>query len=324
MKGIKTNLSFATLSLAALGFLALSGRAAAWQQEGGTTKPKPAAEPATAKTPAASDNKGPAAGSDADKLGPRFEANIAKLNKLRRMMDEKLELSPAQRGTIGRLLDTFISELKENKAIKKRSAPKQPSTIYPKSVPQLEEDLKKAQADNDTEKMEKIRQQIGQIKREPPTPMDDETAALFEKLRDELKPDQKEKFEKVVARWKAITPRGPRTGPFQQLRRAVMDPEVELTEAQKTGTEAIFNETLRVVRLDGERDPAKVADAVDEAKAKVFEKLTPEQQAKVNANLKMFRAEEKGYDESKFRGPKAVKKPVEKAKGDGDKPADDK
>ena len=284
------------------------------------------AQPGATVQPPAKDPKAAASNAvdDSEKFGPRITQRITKINKLRQMMEEKVELTSEQKKKIGRLFDDFIEDTK-NSSPKRAKDPNTPSNkIFPPTMRDLEKQLQKAQEAGDEAAVEKIRQEIKILKKEPATPADDHSPILIEKITAELKPEQVAAFENVVERWKAVSPRGPRTGPFQQLRRALQDPEVGLSEAEKTTVEKILTDTLQSVREGGERNPEKMAQAVEKARVVIYEKLTPQQRSKVEANLKAFKAEEKGLDDSKYRGPHKVDKPKKDTKAGPKKESTDK
>ena len=283
-------------------------------QSGATVQP-PAKDPKVAASNAAG---------DLDKFGPRITHRITKTNKLRQMMEEKVELTSAQKTKIGRLFDDFIEDTK-NSSPKRAKDPNTPSNkIFPPTMRDFEKQLQKAQEAGDEAAVERIRREIKILKKEPATPSDDHSPILIEKITAELKPEQVAAFENVVERWKAVSPRGPRTGPFQQLRRAIHDPEVGLSEAEKTTVDKILTDTLQSVREGDERNPEKMAQAVEKARVVIYEKLTPQQRSKVEANLKAFKAEEKGLDDSKYRGPHKVDKPKKDTKPGPKKESTDK
>lgn len=285
----------------------------------------PAQQPAQPPDPAGKAAK-PADADDAevrvagpdDVEGPRLKFKVAKINSLRKMVEEKVDLNPAQKGIVRKLFNDYISDLKANVPTKQNRTVTKRNKIYPPTVEQLEEDLADARKKGDVAKAAEIERQITLAKKTLTTPVDDQTYLLLEAIKKELKPDQLAQFEKVVERWHAISPRGPRTGSFQQLRRALADPEVGMSEEQKKATDAILQDTLKEVRMGGSRSPEKMEESVTKARIAIFEKLTPEQQMKVNANLKTFKAEDIVYDDSKARAFK------EKEKKSQDKAGDDK
>ena len=279
--------------------------------------------------PPAKNQKAATSGADDDsaKLGPRIASRIAKISKLRTMMEEKVGLTSAQKTKIDRLFEDFIDDTKNStNANKRRKDPNTPpNKIFPPSMRDLEKQLQKAKESGDEAAVERIRQEIKILKKEPPMPSDDHSSVLIEKITDELNPDQRPVFAQVVARWQAIAPRGPRTGPFQQLRRALQDPEVGLSEADRASIDKILADTLKSVRSGSIKSgPDKMAEAVEKARVVIYEKLTPQQRAKVDANLKMFRAEEKEWDDSQHRGPHRVDRPKDRTKTDAKKEPIDK
>jgi hypothetical protein len=272
---------------------------------------------ATTQAPAA----GPKAGSSktlavSPKPGVRMQARIAQINKLREMMDEKVELTSAQKTKVDGLFSDFIEDAKNTVPLRRKDSTKSDNKTSPPQIPQLQRQLEKAQEAGDTAAVERIRGEIALLKKEPPTPTDDHSDVLIEKVKAQLNPDQVPDFEKVVERWKAIAPRGPRSGPFQQLRRALHDPEVGLSESEKADADKVLQDTLKSFQSDPDRGPEKMEKAVDKARSTISEKLTPLQRSKIEADLQMFKAEQKELNDSTNRGPNRVDKPKTKdAKG---------
>jgi len=242
---------------------------------------------ATTQAPAA----GPKARSSkplavAPKPGVRMQARIVQINRLREMMDEKVELTSTQKTKVDGLFSDFIEDTKNNAPMRRNDPTKPDNKTSPPQIPQLKRQLEK------------------------------DPDEFIEKVKAQLNPDQIPVFEKVVERWKVITPRGPRPGPFQQLRRALQDPEVGLSESEKADADKVLQDTLKSFQSDPDRSPEKMEKAVDKARSTICEKLTPLQGSKIEANLKMFKAEQKELNDSTDRGPNRVDKPTtEDAKG---------
>ena len=252
---------------------------------------------ATTQAPAA----GPKARSSknlavAPKPGAPMPARIVRINKLREMMDEKVELTSAQKTKVDGLFSDFIKDAKN-------TVPHQRQLQTPREA-------------GDTAAVERVGGEIRPLKKEPLPPTGDPSEVLIEKVTAQLNPDQVPAFEKVVERWKAITPRGPRTRPLLQLRRALQDPEVGLSESEKADADKVLKDTLKSLQSDPDRNPEKMEKAADKARSTICEKLTPLQSSKIEANLKMFKAEQKELNDSTDRGPNRADKPkTEDAKG---------
>jgi len=259
----------------------------------------------------------PRAAAGKEVFGPRFEYRISNINKLRAMMEEKIELTPEQKAKINGLFNDFIEDMRNNSPQRSRDPNTPANKVYPPSMRDLEKQLKSAEEKGDDAATEKIRREITILKKEPSTATEDYSPVLIEKVAAELKPEQAATFASVVERWKAVSPRGPRTGPFKQLRRALLDPEVGLTEAERATVEKVLNDALKSGRAGGDRNAEKMAEAVEKARAVIFEKLTPEKREKVEANLKAFKAEERNLDDSKSRGPRRVGMPKQDKKAGG-------
>lgn len=268
---------------------------------------------ATTQAPAADPKAGTSKpGAESPKLGVRVQSRIVKIDRLRKMMDEKVELTSVQKTKIDRLFGDFIEDTKNNVPSRRGDQIKPDNKIFPPEIPQLQRQLEKAQEAGDTAVVERIKADIALLKKEPLTPLDDHSDVLIEKVRAQLNPDQVPAFEKVVERWKAISPRGPRTGPFQQLRRALHDPEAGLSESEMADADKILQDTLKSVQSDPDRSPEKMEVAVAKARYAIYDKLAPAQRSKIEADLKMFKEQEQNLDDSKSRGPNRVDKPKTK------------
>jgi hypothetical protein len=266
-------------------------------QEPSATEEKPARKPASDKEPGDKDAAKEAA-------GQRLQLRIDKITKLQTMTEERVEMSSSQKTAVRRLFSDYLDDVRASFTHRGRPTARE-NKVMPPSMAQLQSQLDAAKNAADKDKVAEIEQQMSNLRREPTSNADDFSDVLIEKVKKELKPSQVAEFDKVVERWKAISPRGPRSGPFQQLRRALSDPDVGLTEAQKATTDKILEETLRENRSGGTRDPQKMAAAVEKAKGQIFQELTAEQRAKVEADLKMFRAEDKNFTVIRKNRPKA-------------------
>jgi hypothetical protein len=251
---------------------------------------------ATTQAPAA----GPKARSSktlavAPKPGVPMPARIVRINKLREMMDEKVELTSTQKTKVDGLFSDFIEAAKNTPPVRR---------------------LEKPREAGDTAAVERVGDEIRPLKKELLPPTGDPSEVLIEKVRAQLNPDQVPAFAKVVERWKAITPRRPRTGPLLQLRKALQDPEVGLSESEKADADKVLKDTLKSLQSDPDRNPEKMEKAADKARSTICEKLTPLQCSKIEADLKMFKAEQKELNDSTDRGQNRVDKPkTEAAKG---------
>lgn len=267
-----------------------------------------------------------------DEVGPRAAIRIQNIQRLRQMIDEKIQLSPQQAAAVNRIFDDYVSDVKESyKGRKKPSDPKHENKVIPPTMAQLEKTRRAAEEAGDKAKVEETNQAMSALRREPQTPGENYSNYLTDKVRLELKPDQVPVFDKVVERWNLIVPRGPRTGPFQRLRRALKDPEVGLSAEVAKEAEDRLQAALAASRRGTDTSEEKMEEEVNRAQADIFTKLTPEQRKKVEANIRAFKDVEKQYDTSKARAKetgvlkkKAGKASVKPAPVDPalDKPAD--
>jgi len=275
--------------------------AGAFQATVGDTK----AQSTAAGQPTANDPVLPSSSpSDASPmLGPRIRRHIANVNKLREMIEAKLELNPTQKEKVGRLFDDFIAEIKKSPPMLPLFPDRPPNKLNPSDMRELEEKIQQAQQAGDSAAAEKLREQINAMKKEPPTPSEDRTSLWIEGIRAELKPDQSEAFQKTVESWVAIAARIPIIGPYQYLIYALRNPEVGLSKEELAALDKVLDDTmwanLSNVQLVADESMAAV---VEKAQIAVNEKLTPEQQAKVQANVKVLEDADKEARNSAYPG----------------------
>jgi len=91
---------------------------------------------ATTQAPAA----GPKAGSSkplavSPKPGVRMQARIVRINRLREIMDEKVELTSAQKTKVDDLFSDFIDDTKNNMPIRRNDPTKPDHRISPLQIP---------------------------------------------------------------------------------------------------------------------------------------------------------------------------------------------
>ncbi len=193
-------------------------------------------------------------------LGPRKRRHIANVNKLREMITEKVELSTAQKEEVNKVTDDFIAEIKKNPPMVPL-----PTVTMP--------DNAKAPIDL--------------------------TPQWIEKLRSEMTPEQVETFQRTVESWKAISARMPILGPFLYLQRAIRDPELNLPPEQVTALDTLMDNTMwNVITKYPYLTDEVSAEVAEKGLVAVKEKLTPQQQAKVEAEVNHLIAEDKEIRES--------------------------
>lgn len=231
--------------------------------------------------------------------GPRVALRIDNAQRLRQMMEEKLKLSPQQSSAINRVFDDYIGDLRNNYNKKRDDRTERPDNkVLPPTIKQMERERASAESIGDKNRAEELNREISNRRREPVLQGDSHIDSLRAKIVEHLKDSQVAEFDKLLDRWKAIVPRGPRTGPFQRLRRALKDPEVGISAEKDKEFDEILTESLKSGRTGKEGSREQIGQEVEKAKTKIFAQLTPDQRKKVDANLRMFEQVEKQYDDS--------------------------
>jgi len=134
----------------------------------------------------------------------------------------------------------------------------------------------------------------------------------------ELNPVQAPMLFNVIERWNILDFRSMEEGPILKLMRALSDPEVKLSEAERTEFQNIVSEAYKQVPQE-ERKPKKMAEIAQQSRDKIFNKLTPVQVAQIENNLaemeKVSAVDPSGMDGNKppakdaspeKKGPKSV------------------
>ncbi len=197
---------------------------------------------------------------DLSGLGPYAIQQIVNIKQLRKRIQENLQLTSSQASNIDRLCASFIDQT-----------------------------IKVAGAQQKTADAPTDKRQSGGLK-------EDHSPEWIAKIKAELNPDQVPVFEKVAKRWSDLKTFAPRSAPLQQLRRAIQDPEVGLTDAQREEFDALLTKTRKSIRVDGERpSPATRAETAEKTRDAIYEKLTPEQKAKMAEDLRIFGEEAEEY-----------------------------
>jgi len=233
---------------------------------------------------------------------PRIAVRIDNARRLRQMMDEKIHLSLQQAAAINRVFDDYAEDLRNTYARGGQGVPARAGNkVLPPTVSQMKQERTAAEAIGDKNRVEELDREISARRREPLLPGDNHVESLRAKIIPHLKDDQVAEFDKVMERWNLIVPKGPRTGPFQRLRRSLLDPEVGISAEQREEFDKILDAALRAGRTGREGSRDKLAQEVEKAKVKIFAQLSSEQQKKVEADLQLFKSVEKQYDDSMDR-----------------------
>lgn len=115
---------------------------------------------------------------------------------------------------------------------------------------------------------------------------------LVQLIIDELRPEQEAPFRAIVGRWNVLRPR-PVDGPLRRLRRAIRDPQVGLSEAERTvAVNALTSFRTTLSRAERKRVPP---EASEKALAVVLETLAPQQAARLQATLAVLEAHQEEW-----------------------------
>lgn len=261
---------------------------------------------ADATPPAEIPKPAPPAGSDnSSPLGPLKRRHVANVNKLREMIEEKIELDAAQKENIGRLFDDFLADIRKSPPMRKLVPGLSPDIIINRpDARAVEEKTRQAQQAGDAAAADKLPEQINAPQKVFPASPGDRTPLWIEKIRVEMKPDQGEAFQKTVEQWEAVAARIPILGPYMSLRRALWNPEVGLSQQELDALDVVLDDTMWACFSKTEVVTAETyAEIVEKAQVAVNRKLTPQQQAKVEANVKIYDAAMKRVRDSALLGP---------------------
>jgi len=230
----------------------------------------------------------------AKKLNIRLRTQIAMAQRLRQMMDEKIELTPTQATAIDRWIHDWTEDVANAVDPRLSAAANRPDNkVLPPFMLQLEREQTRAKNAGDDAKVQSIEQQKSMLRREPAVLGDDLTESLTAKIKTELTPEQAAVYENVVKRWDAIVPRGTQTGPFYQLVRAIDDPEVGLSPEQKEEATKLLQRALKDARSSGKDPKVRLAENIEKTKKIIYGKMTDEQRRKIEADLRFFEESER-------------------------------
>ncbi|MGB2985979.1 MAG: hypothetical protein WBE26_08855 [Phycisphaerae bacterium] len=217
----------------------------------------------------------------ARKRGAFATRRIAQLKKLQEAMNKKLDLSKEQEQTIDQLFSEHLRKLEEGQG--RRSA----FAGSPKDAEELKvlrDKLIEARKAGDQETLHKIRKQFREKLREDFAAKKRTAPDIIEKLAAELDENQRSEFHKLVQRLWTGESHHPRPDGLRKLWRAVMKPDMGLSEEQQRA----IRETLRggfASIAEAGKDKKKVREITNQVRADIFKELTPEQRAKIEATL---------------------------------------
>jgi len=196
---------------------------------------------------------------------PRVRHALYQGAVLRLMIEQRVGFTASQKEEFARLFEGFVAEARQN-----------PADDIPHHVPLVEHDADQSGS------LPKVN--LGVVS------VDVNVARFVQKTKELLKPEQAATFDRTLRRWAMFCPAsGPRTGPLQQLRNAVEDPDMGLSASQAPAVAKILGDAFAEMREIGSvPSPEVVAEAAGKARVAVFEKLTAEQKTRVNENIKIL------------------------------------
>lgn len=208
--------------------------------------------------------------------------NVISLKRLQAAMKQQLDLTRKQTVAVDQLFDEYTQRLKEQ-----RKAPHnadESGTAEAQELKALRDELVKARKAGDVEAVRRARAALGEKMRARVGRASALTDELVKKLGEQLNEEQRPKFQRIAFRLGIGERRGPAGIPLRRLSRALMRPVVGLSAEQQRSVRAIIREGFNESLAAGS-DAQKAKEVTARVQAKVFEKLTPEQRAKVEAEL---------------------------------------
>lgn len=216
--------------------------------------------------------------------------------RLRALMGERMNLSTQQVAEIDRIFDLYVDEVMTNgQPTKLRGRDIVRNKILAPTYPQMAEDLKIAEALGDATQVAALKQAMANRRREPILPAENQSDLLLAKVKEHLQADQVAGFEKIVTRWQAISPGDPHNFPLDRLRRALNDPDAELSTETKEQVVDRLRKALMEIQSNQDKSLGAREAEVEKARVDIFAKLTPDQQKTIDATLRYFKESEKVY-----------------------------
>jgi len=122
----------------------------------------------------------------------------------------------------------------------------------------------------------------------PPVTMFDDGSTLVNLIATELSGAQLEKYEQISSRWMALRPHGWADGPLRHIFRALRDPELKVSDEERTAMMGILRKSMSELR------PKRAVlenrlKAFDETKAALIAKMSPAQRDHFEQTLKYLR-----------------------------------
>ncbi len=206
---------------------------------------------------------------------------IAKLNKLRKTMDEHLDLSRKQEEAVDELFEFQLESLEQTPS-KQKTAKDLENEL--EAVQGLQQELIEARKTGDRERARDIRRQMSEKLRQRRSGSALPLGRFVKKVGSELNEAQLDKYHAIVKRLGLKDALRERGFPIQRLMGAVFASDVGLSREQSRTVRRIVSEHMASIDT---RDMGKEErdESVAKLRDKIFEELTPEQREAVEAKL---------------------------------------
>jgi hypothetical protein len=202
------------------------------------------------------------------------------LIKLQAMTKERLRLKPDQERAIDQLFEKQLQSLKEAMARERR--PRSQGNDL-EELKEMQRELLEAREAGDKERAREIREKMGEMLRQRGRGMVMPIGRFLGQVEAELDEEQVSAFRELAKRLGFEEPRRWRGRPLMYLMRALRAPEIGLSDEQREKTQELQRKYRSIMRDADEEQRDEAFAALQQA---VMAELTPEQQAKVEAEIK--------------------------------------
>ncbi len=215
---------------------------------------------------------------------------VKDLGTLREAMKERIELSAEQKEVIEEIFEEQMGRLEEQARLQKSGETDEDSA---EMIRELREQMVATRESGDADAMKEIREQIRELMMRGRSRGATGMHLFLRRVADELTQDQAKTYRRILKRLK-LDRFVERPGmALRQLMRAVMHPEMNLTEEQRQAIRELSREAFKgAAKGAGNgagpegRSPEMLAQITEELKPKIFAELTDEQRATVERLLK--------------------------------------
>lgn len=211
----------------------------------------------------------------------RIRRQVVQLTKLQTAMKKELDLSHNQEEAINQIFKDHLRALKETKSRQR------PFGVKPEDaneLRQLREKMVKAHKNGDQENLEKLREEFREKMQSRSTTGAVTISQFLKRVEAELNEEQRPKFRNLTRRLRIGSAARTRSGELRALWRTVMRPDISLSDEQRQTIHGILRDGFVAIgEVESDSDEAKEITA--RVQADIFEKLTAEQRAKVEAAL---------------------------------------